>query len=248
VRTRTITCLTGLFLLCAAVAVAAPSPGNSAEVPDKESQPTGVPTYEGRIEGDTIETAFKILYFPFTDSMDTCPFLHDYDECCPYTGSMSPDVVYEYYCQNDRSIDIDLCASSYDTKVFVYENAHGNLVGCNDDMLGCGPSGYQSLLSVELNAGNTYYIVIDGYGSDCGTYELYISPSAWIRKTTCTTEAATSNRRFSTSFSRARTPSTCAAQAGPTTSPAATGETPTGTRSTSRRRARSRSGAYPTSI
>ena len=56
----------------------------------------------------------------------------------------------------------------------MYENAQGNLLGCNDDMLGCGAMGYQSWLSVELVAGNTYYIVIDGYGSDCGTYELDI--------------------------------------------------------------------------
>jgi len=172
-RTKWTMCAAVLLCLSTAVATAQ-TPGNNAEVPDKDSQPTGVPTYEGRIEGDTIETAFNIQYFPFTDSMDTCPFLHDYDECCPYTGSMSPDVVYEYYCQYTRSIDIDLCASSYDTKVFVYENDLGNLVGCNDDMLYCGASGYQSWLSVELLAGNTYYIVIDGYGSDCGTYELYI--------------------------------------------------------------------------
>ncbi len=172
-RTKWALCAAALLCLSAAVATAQ-TPGNAALVAEKDSQPTGEPTYEGRVEGETIETAFEIEYFPFTDSMDTCPFLHDYDECCPYTGSMSPDVVYRYDCLYDRSIDIDLCASSYDTKVFVYENAHGNLVGCNDDMLGCGPMGYQSWLSVELVAGNTYYIVIDGYGSDCGTYELDI--------------------------------------------------------------------------
>jgi hypothetical protein len=117
-RTRWTLCAAVLLFLSAVVATAQ-TPGNAALIAEKESPPTGVPTYEGRTEGDTIETAFKILSFPFTDSMDTCPFLHDYDECCPYTGSMSPDVVYEYYCQYDRTINIDLCASSYDTKVFV---------------------------------------------------------------------------------------------------------------------------------
>jgi len=175
-RTRAIACLTGLFVLCAAVAAADSSPGNRAEVPDKESQPTGVPTYEGRIEGDTIEDPFVIDDLPFTGSGDTCPFAHDYDEACPYTGSTSPDVVYRYDCEFTSPVIIDLCASQYDTKVFVYENeyVHGDPMACNDDSPGCGPNGYRSWLMVEFYAGNTYYIVVDGYGSDCGVYEMYV--------------------------------------------------------------------------
>jgi hypothetical protein len=130
-----------LFLSAAVATVAAPSPGNSAEIPDKNPQPTGKPTYEGRVEGETIETAFVIPYFPFTDSVDTCPFLDDYDEACPYTGSTSPDVVYRYDCQYTRTVDIDLCSSGYDTKVYVYENEYtpGSPYACNDDYPGCGP-------------------------------------------------------------------------------------------------------------
>jgi hypothetical protein len=76
-RTKWILCAAALLCLSAAVATAQ-TPGNAGPVAEKDSQPTGEPTYEGRVEGDTIETAFKILYFPFTDWMDTCPFLHDY--------------------------------------------------------------------------------------------------------------------------------------------------------------------------
>jgi hypothetical protein len=66
-------------LLCLSAAVAtAQTPGNNTEIPDKESQPTGVPTYEGRIEGDTIEDPFVIDDLPFIGSGDTCPFAHDY--------------------------------------------------------------------------------------------------------------------------------------------------------------------------
>ena len=169
-------CVVVLLFLCAAAAMAEPSPGNSAEIPDKESQPTGMPTYEGRVEGETIETAFEIQWFPFTDSVDTCPFLDDYDEACPYTGSTSPDVVYRYDCQYPRTIEIDLCSSSYDTKVYVYENEYtpGSPHACNDDYPGCGPLGYQSRLMTGLHGGNTYYIVIDGYWGDCGEYQLHI--------------------------------------------------------------------------
>ena len=175
-RTFTIACLTGLVFLCAAVAVAAPTPGNSAEIPDKNSQPTGVPTYEGRIEGDTVEDPFVIDDLPFTGSGDTCPFANDYDACCPYTGSTSPDVVYRYDPPHTGMIVIDLCASQYDTKVYVYENEYvnGGEIACNDDYPGCGPNGYRSWLMLEFTAGNTYYIVVDGYTGDCGVYELSV--------------------------------------------------------------------------
>jgi hypothetical protein len=175
-KTSAIACLTGLFVLCAAVAVADPSPGNRAEVPEKDSQPTGVPTYEGRVEGDTVEDPFVIDDLPFTGSGDTCPFANDYDASCPYTGSTSPDVVYRYDCQYTSPIIIDLCASQYDTKVYVYENEYvnGGEIDCNDDYPGCGPNGYRSWLMLEFYQGNTYYIVVDGYTGDCGVYELYI--------------------------------------------------------------------------
>jgi len=165
-----------MLVLSAAVATAQ-TPGNVAQVAEKESQSTGEPTYEGRTEGDTIETAFVIENLPFTGTGDTCPFLHDYDEACPFGGSLSPDVVYSYYCQYSCTVVIDLCASQYDTKVYVYENEQtpGWPLACNDDSPGCGPNGYRSWLMTDFEQGNTYYIVVDGYTGDCGVYELYIT-------------------------------------------------------------------------
>ena len=107
-RTKWMLCAAVLFLLSAAVATAQ-TPGNAAPVAEKDSQPTGEPTYEGRVEGDTIENPFVIDDLPFVGSGDTCPFLHDYDEVCPYTGSAAPDVVYSYYCEYDRTV-ASICA------------------------------------------------------------------------------------------------------------------------------------------
>lgn len=170
------TLYTAVLLLLSAAVATAQTPGNAALVAEKESQPTGEPTYEGRVEGETIETPFIIDYLPFAGTGDTCPFLHDYDEACPYDGSTSPDVVYSYYCQYSCTVVIDLCASQYDTKVYVYENEQtpGSPLACNDDYPGCGPNGYRSWIMTEFAAGNTYYIVVDGYAGDCGVYELYI--------------------------------------------------------------------------
>ena len=174
--TRFLTCAATLLLLFVSAVLAAGT-GNRAPAVVKDSQPTGVPTYEGRVEGETIETPFVIDYIPITVWGDTCPFLNDYDEACPFDGSMSPDVVYSYYCNYSCTVTIDLCASEYDTKVYVYENEYtpGSPLACNDDSPGCGPSGYRSWLMTEFVYGNTYYVVVDGYTGACGDYELRIT-------------------------------------------------------------------------
>ena len=123
-RPLTMVCVTGLVLLCAVTSVTAQSTGDHGDPLIKELQPTNTPTYEGRVEGETIETPFVIDSIPITVWGDTCPFLNDYDEACPFYGSMSPDVVYSYYCNHSRTVTIDLCASEYDTKVYVYENEY----------------------------------------------------------------------------------------------------------------------------
>lgn len=130
--------------------------------------------YPTRVGGDVIPGAV-IGSLPYYDGGNTCGFVNNYDEICPYSGSTSPDVVYSYTPGANTVVKIDLCASTYDTKVYVYQNAQGNLVACNDDA-GCGYSGWQSLLeNIQLVAGNTYYIVVDGYGGGCGDYSLAIT-------------------------------------------------------------------------
>lgn len=126
-------------------------------------------------QGETCDDCISIAALPYADSGMSCSFIDDYDAVCPYTSSISPDVVYCYYADVDQVLDIDLCTSAYDTKVFVYEDvcSYGDDIACNDDA--CGVDGYRSeLIDVEMTAGHTYYIVIDGYGGDCGEYELFI--------------------------------------------------------------------------
>jgi hypothetical protein len=121
--------------------------------------------------GDNILTATAIEELPFSDEGTTAGYIDDYDEVCPY-ASTSPDVVYSYEAPADMSVYITLCnGSAYDTKLFVYENEHtpGDPYACNDDAC----PGYVSRLNnVFLAAGNTYYIVVDGYGGDYGDYTI----------------------------------------------------------------------------
>ncbi len=145
--------------------------------------PTGlvleVSTGEARVGGEDVPSAVPIPSLPFVDTGNTCGYVDDYDAMCPY-GAMAPDVVYSYVSPHDACVDINLCNSFYDTKVMVYEHPGppGNLHACNDDHPDCidPPVYYTSWLEeVPLTAGQTYYIVVDGYGWSCGDYVLDIT-------------------------------------------------------------------------
>ncbi|MBK6900743.1 MAG: hypothetical protein IPH09_16325 [bacterium] len=192
-----------------------------------------------------------IFTLPYADTGSTAGANNDYDEICPWDGSDSPDVVYAIKQSFDTYVAIDLCGSSYDTRVFVYDYLR-NLVACNDDnpYAEAPCSGLDSRIDVLLlEAGIPYYIIIDGYGGGSGDYALSVSvtdnpswtaPTAprsrasrrWCTGSTTRTTAAASARTprpvssISTSTTPAR-PLPASAPAG-TASPAATCATSTG--------------------
>lgn len=132
-----------------------------------------------RVTGDTVGDPF-ILPGLGTVSGTTAGFTNDYDEDCPYMGSSSPDVVYAFTPAAHIFINVDLCHSGYDTKVYVYDSnpPHwGYPIDCNDDYWDdppCYP--YSSFLGfVGLAAGHTYYIVVDGYGGQSGAYSMEVT-------------------------------------------------------------------------
>jgi hypothetical protein len=131
--------------------------------------------------GEDVASAFVLTGpLPINSYGTTEGFLDDYNEECGYEGAGAPDVVYSFSPQANVTADIDLCGSSYDTRLFIYENSvtPGFPFACNDDFyydFDCGffVSKIENLL---LEAGNTYYIVIDGYIEDSyGDYLLTIS-------------------------------------------------------------------------
>ena len=163
--------LTFAFILLFAGTAIATDLG-SARSPKSDSHILQNPAGDTREGGETIETAVPIAALPFNDTAATCDNIDDYEEMCPYS-STSPDVVYSYTAVADGRIEIDLWGSFYDTKVFVYENVYtpGLPYACNDDFY----SDYTSKIeAMPIYTGNTYYIVVDGYGGDCGEYILNI--------------------------------------------------------------------------
>ncbi len=83
-------------------------------------------------------------------------------------GTDPVDIWFEYTPATDGTISIDLCGSSYDTRLAVWDACGGNVLGCNDDSENCGNNSYQSYLSGQVTGGTTYYIQVGGYNAATG--------------------------------------------------------------------------------
>jgi hypothetical protein len=148
--------------------------GNRAQVKPVVAYPDNIPGPE-RQGGDTIASATVIVHLPYADTGTTAGYHNDYDAVCPDPGGTAPDVVYQHFATVSGPGTIDLCFSSYDTKLYVYDDAM-TLIACNDDYDFGPPCGYygSKLEHVDFTAGRTYYIVIDGYGSAYGEYNMEV--------------------------------------------------------------------------
>ena len=156
-----------------AVALAASAFELPTNVVPEKAPGSGTPPKGTLQGGDTIETATVIPSLPYSTSGTTAGFNDDYDEVCPYSGSTSPDVVYAWTADFTGAVDIHTCESGFDTKLYVYENFYtpGAYYACNDDNASCPGPAYRSWIeSMLVTEGNTYYIVVDGYGGDYGDY------------------------------------------------------------------------------
>ncbi|MCB9855807.1 MAG: trypsin-like peptidase domain-containing protein [Phycisphaerales bacterium] len=137
---------------------------------------------------DTIASPTVIASLPYTGTGTTASCTDNYNEVCPFDLTGAPDVVYAYTPPGNQTIDINMCASSYDTKVYIYAGSvtPGSPVACNDDGCpGSAPASYRSSLTgVALTGGVTYYIIVDGYSDvDSGNFELIITGTTVVECT-----------------------------------------------------------------
>jgi hypothetical protein len=88
-------------------------------------------------------------------------------------GGSAPENVYSWTPSSSGLATISTCGSSYDTLLYVRSGScsAGPEVACDDDA--CTPG---STLMVNVTAGTTYYIVVDGYSSSAGSYTLNVTP------------------------------------------------------------------------
>lgn len=158
-------------LLWTTASLAAPTTSNVEPAPTKDPGSLSIPDpIHIDVGGDTIGSATVIPGLPYSDSGNTCGYVDNYAPNCGFAGG-APDVVYAFSPGANINVDIQLCGSSYDTELYVLENGVANQIACNDDY--CGLS--SALFNVALTAGNTYYIVVDGYSANCGSYVIDIA-------------------------------------------------------------------------
>ena len=161
--------LATLLLCCtASFAFALPDEFSSTRVVQEKGFGE-VPQPAIMVGGDTFATATVIPALPYADGGSTCAFANDYTPPCAL--STTPDVVYRFTPATDMCVNISLCGSSFDTVIMLYNGAV--LAICQDDSPACGLQ--SDLRNVALVGGGTYYIVIDGYNTACGTYQLSVA-------------------------------------------------------------------------
>jgi len=129
--------------------------------------------------GDICQAPIVVESIPFVDDANSCDFSDDYDSMCDGASSGSPDVVYLFTPIADTVVNISLCDSLYDTKLYVYKDlcSESNLSACSRN--DCTNPQSQPITSVlkdlSLRGGHDYFIVVDGENDQCGNYILEIT-------------------------------------------------------------------------
>jgi hypothetical protein len=104
---------------------------------------------------------------------------------CGTTGGTAPGVWYKF--TGDGSyVSLSTCnaATNYDTKLHVFDGSCGafTCVAGNDDYFStdftCSFSGLRSLVSFCAEAGHSYYVLVHGFSTAVGTFQLDMSCSA----------------------------------------------------------------------
>jgi hypothetical protein len=128
-------------------------------------------------DGETCESAFTLVSPAFCLEGCTAGRADNYNEQCPFEATGGADLVYRLDAQVTDTVNIDMCTSDFDTKVYIYENSceafnSGQALYCNDDF--CGVNGWRSRLEgVVFEQAKTYFLVVDGYGAnDAGNFTL----------------------------------------------------------------------------
>ncbi len=118
--------------------------------------------------GDDFASATVIGALPYMDNGTTTGMTPNYT-VCGYT--VAPDVVYSYTPASNISIKVTLCTgTTWDTAIGVNTDPTTQ-IACNDDFCGL----VSELSSVSLTGGVTYYIIIKGYSTYNGPYQINVT-------------------------------------------------------------------------
>jgi hypothetical protein len=115
--------------------------------------------------------------------------------------STAGERVYQWTPSLSGTATIDTCsttATRYDTVLYVRSNSCGGAqLACNDDTTGCGTTTdvsnphRGSKVTTSITAGQTYFIVVDGYNGSSGNFTLHVTPPGGAVITLPTTPTTT---------------------------------------------------------
>jgi hypothetical protein len=99
---------------------------------------------------------------------------------CGNSGT-SPEVVFQWTPSLSGTATIATCGAgtNFDSVLYLRSGtcASGSEVGCNDDACTNSTGLFRaSRLTPTVTAGQTYFIVVDGYGGAQGTFSLTVTP------------------------------------------------------------------------
>jgi len=106
---------------------------------------------------------------------------------CELTTGSSPERVYQWIAPRSGVATIQTCSATqttFDTVLYVRSATctSGPDLACNDDTVGCGTTAdganprHGSKLTPTVVAGQTYYLVVDGYNGAQGSFALTVTP------------------------------------------------------------------------
>src|SRR5207247_3357139 len=99
---------------------------------------------------------------------------------CGNSGT-SPELVFQWTSSVSGTATIETCGAStnFDTVLYLRSGActSGSEAGCNDDACTNSTGLFRaSRLTPTVTAGQTYFIIVDGYGGAHGTFSLTVTP------------------------------------------------------------------------
>src|SRR5207248_1892089 len=116
---------------------------------------------------------------------------------CGASGT-APEHVFQWTPAVSGTATIQTCGAgtTFDTVLYMRSGACASgpemAAGCNDDACTNATGLYRaSRLTPTVTAGQTYYIVVDGYGGAQGPFSLTVTPPARTTTTTATTPTTT---------------------------------------------------------
>jgi hypothetical protein len=104
---------------------------------------------------------------PFATSGSTVGQGDDEQPTTCSAASGAPDLQFWFTPPVSGNITIDMIGSSYDTTLYILDTCGGTELVCNDDFWGL-----QSQVTFSATAGVPVLVVVDGFGSASGSYDL----------------------------------------------------------------------------